>query len=274
MDVNEVLKKLNEMNQSIETIKNNLETKVTSTELKDILTCIAEKDQRISALESTVAALTEGNAERDAKIDKLEKKFDRLTFLESRCAILEHSSKLLERKADDLEQNSRKCNLRISGIDLNIGESPDSLLQTIKTECRKLDMKLNDSDFDHCHRNGRIDKRGEKPKQVILLKMRSWSARNLIYQKRKDFPFKVNHDLTARRNNLLTDAIEMIDDNPDLFQYALADKNCKLKVKSSDGRYHHFSSMCELMALSMKLQVEQFDGGNYMKDQEEDELLK
>ena len=280
MDSKEILNKLNEINQSIESIKIDLKTKATSVELNDLLTSLAEKDKRISSLESTVASLTEENTKRDERIANLESKFDRFSFLESRCAILENSSKLLERKADDLEQNTRKCNLRISGIDIEVGEYPNSLLQRIKTECRKLDLNLNDVEFDHCHRNGRVDKRGEKPKQVVLLKMRSWSSRNLIYQRRKDFPFKINHDLTTRRQNILSEAIDLIKspDHADTFEYALADKNCKLKLKSVDGRFHHFSSISELMTLSVKFQLQHKEGeagdvGGYIKAQEADELF-
>ena len=45
--------------------------------------------------------------------------------------------------------------------------------------------------------------------------------------------------------------LDLIKDHLDLFQYALADKNCKLKVKSLDCRSHHFSSIWKLIALSV-----------------------
>ncbi len=239
---------------------------------------LAEKGERIVAIETSLASMTEENQTRDDKIETLEKKIDELAIInrenEKKINTYNHISLLLERKADDQEQISRKVNLRINGIELSVGETPDSLLGLIKTECTKLNLNLSDADFDHCHRNGKIVTDGDVRTQTVLLKMRSWRGRNIIYEKRGEFPFKVRHDLTFRRMNVLKDANEFASspDSKNFLEYALADKNCKLKVKSSNGRYYHVNSIEEVRALAMKLQMEAM-GSEYANDAT-DELFR
>ena len=105
--------------------------------------------------------------------------------------------------------------------------------------------------------------------------MRSWAARNTLYQSRKKFRFKIGHDLTLRRQKLFTKANELIKSDPDVenvLDFVLADKNCKLKLKAKNGRYYHFNSEEELYATVQKLQHELNDL-NLLKDEKEDELF-
>ncbi len=211
------------------------------------------------------------------KIYVLEKQIDKV-LIQSRtnervANISQHTSLLLERKCDDQEQISRKVNLRIVGIEIKEDETPETLLNVIKNECIHHDLKLRDWDFDHCHRNGKIDRSTDVPRQTVLIKMRSWRARDIIFQNRKKFAFKIYHDLTSRRKNLLNDANDFIkSDADDLLDFALADKNCKLKVKDTNGRYHHFNSIEELHRVFGELQIKQL-GPEFARD-EKHELFK
>lgn len=271
MDINKVMDVLNE-------IKEDLKTKSTSTELQELVSKLEEKEVRIVALESSVVSINEQTKLRDDKINELEKQMDlldtRTRSTERQNSLLEHTVSLLERKCDDHEQISRKVNLRFVGIDIKDDETPDTLLATIKAECTKLGLAIDDADFDHCHRNGRINSTGNVRKQTVLLKMRSWRGRNIIYENRRNFPFKIYHDLTLRRKTLLDDANEMIE-SPDVnrvVDFAMADKNCKLKLKSSNGRYFHFNSLEEFNGTVQRLQNDSM-GSGFTHD-EKDELFR
>ena len=242
-------------------IKDELKTKSTSIELQDLVAKLEEKERRLASLELTVSALNEDLKVRDDKISELEKRVSRLDVLTNanscKNAVLENCNKLLERKCDDHEQISRKVNLRLIGIDLKANETPDSLLDDIKAECNRLELGLSDADFDHCHRNGKIDSSSDKQKQAVLLKMRSWRGRNTIYENRKKFTgIKVYHDLTYRRKTLLFETGEMINIHgvSKVADYVMADKNCKLKLKASNGRYFQFNSIEEFTGIVHKLQ--------------------
>ena len=254
MDAQVILNKLDEIQQA-------LATKASSQEIQDVLTKLHEKEAQIEALESNVAKLTADIESRDKLLTALNQRIDRLELEtssnETKRASLEHLSYLHGRKIDDQEQVSRKVNLRINGIAIQENETPASLLREIKEECKKVDVDVGDGDFDHCHRNGKVYKDAEgNTKQTVLLKMRSWAARDRLYQNRKKFKFKIGHDLTFRRQQLFTKANELIKSDPSfqkMVDYALADKNCKLKLKSKIGKYYHFNSESELYSIVHKL---------------------
>ncbi len=263
MDNNKIVEILND-------IRADLLTKSTSVELQNLVTILEEKELRIASLEKTVIKLTDRLTELETKSGHFNSVVADIT---SKNSILESSNRLLDRKCDDQEQVSRKVNIRFVGIDLKENETPDSLLAVIKAECNRLDLGLSDGDFDHCHRNGKVDSTGEKPKQTVLLKMRSWHGRNVIYENRKRMKnIKVFHDLTTRRRKLLAEANEMISNGADnVVAFTLADKNCKLKLKSTNGRYFHFNSIEEFSCIVIKLQNE-IVGAHFAQD-ERDELF-
>ena len=55
-------------------------------------------------------------------------------------------------------------------------------------------------------------------------------------------------------------------------EYALADKNCKLRVKAKSRRYYHFNSQEELATIAIRLQNENVYK-DFRKDEKEDELF-
>ena len=65
-------------------------------------------------------------------------------------------SNLHDRKLDDHEQISQIVNLRLKGIEVIPGDSPERLMDHIKTEVLKLNLDIPDKEFDRCHREGNI----------------------------------------------------------------------------------------------------------------------
>ena len=84
----------------------------------------------------------------------------------------------------------------------------------------------------------------------VLIRLTSWDARNRIYQKRKELPFKVAPDLTNMRSKLLEYAKYQTDNDPrarELVDFVFCDINCKLKVFSSSKKFFAFNSEAEFL---------------------------
>ena len=267
----DILSKLDE-------IIKDLAKKATSEEINDLRELLAEKEKRIVALEKCVMDHKNEAAHRDAQILSLETSYmelqARVLTAERRLEYNRVVRDLNSRRIDDHEQISRKVNLKIDGIELAPDENPGSLMDIIKSECNKLNLGLQDSDFDRCHRNGNVYFKDQKKHQSVLLKLCSWRARDVIYQKRKGFPFKVGHDLTKNRREILDYACGTIDEKTsisDVVAFAFADKNCKLKFKTVDDKFYGFSTKEEFLSLIAKISNEQM-GEVFMNDEANDEL--
>lgn len=106
-------------------------------------------------------------------------------------------------KNDDLEQYSRRNNLRFSGIPEGDNENTDQLL--CETLNKELNIMLNNNDICRSHRVGR--KIPGKPRQIIL-KLTKHNTKVDILRKRKllrekKSPIKINEDLTRARIEMI-----------------------------------------------------------------------
>ena len=80
----------------------------------------------------------------------------RVDLLEHRLSYNQHITTLRVRKIDDLEQVSRKVNLKLTGIEVLPRDSPQNIMKMIIDEATSLDIGLTVADFDRCHRVGGI----------------------------------------------------------------------------------------------------------------------
>ena len=127
-------------------------------------------------------------------------------------------------------------------------------MELIKHEISRLNLDLPYDDLDRCHRIGKIYTHKSKRQQDVLLKFRTWRARNTMYQNRKDFNFVVSPDLTIRRQSLLSFAREEINGGEGgdmavtrIVDFVFCDINCKLKLKSKANKFYMFSSEVEFL---------------------------
>ena len=195
----------------------------------------------------------------------------RVQSLEARLSFQEHASELHERKLDDLEQVSRKVNLRLKGIVVSPGETPDKIMDTIKSEIHDNGLDVGVQDLDRCHRVGKPYYDNKRQVQDVLVKFRTWSSRNVIYQNRKKFSFHVFADLTSRRVNLLKyarDQISLEDGSVNrVVDFVFSDLNCKIKFKSKDNKFFSVSSKQEFLGLVHRLDNELTLSEEFKKDE-------
>ena len=204
-------------------------------------------------------------------------------LLEDRLAYSVHITALHDRKIDDLEQVSRKVNLRISGIEVTPNDSPELIIQKISGEVIN-HTNLNIADFDRCHRVGRKFNKNGVTYQDVLIKLCSWRARDIVYRNRKSFSFFVKPDLTSRRQEILKAARDELEESTGeqegdddgaiarVVDYIFVDENCKLKVKSMTGKYFMFNSMEEFFCIVTRLDFEDIVTKEHKNDEAKDEL--
>lgn len=224
----------------------------------------------------------------DKQIDKLRTEIENLMHLRTevndlkfesfnitqRIEFMKHLTKMNCRRCDDNEQFSRKINLRLEGIEVRDGDSPEVLMNYIIQEIAKLNLNINDIEFDRCHRMGKKYVVRNKTYQSTLIKLSFWKTRDVIYRNRKDLPFKVFADLTTRREDLLQFANEQLNDEiiNDLVKFVYADRNCKLKLCSTGGRFYGFSSKMEFLNVVSNLHKRTYSTEIMLADELSDEL--
>ena len=114
------------------------------------------------------------------------------------------------------------------------------------------------NDIDHARLIGLpyTDKNSGKKVKSIIVKFRSWKARQRFYKGRprhyadssKKPGFTVSVDLTKRRYLLLTKAKGLIKGNSNI-KYVYSDINCSLALRFNDDSFKVFNSERELLSL-------------------------
>ena len=84
---------------------------------------------------------------------------------------------LNNRKIDDSEQFARKINLKLNGIKVHSNGSPDYIMKSIHDQAAALDLGIEASTFDRCHRIGGKYYKNGILYQDALLKLCFWKNR-------------------------------------------------------------------------------------------------
>ena len=135
---------------------------------------LEDKIEQISlSLKQVQDTLSKSIESRDIEIYKLQ---TRVNVLESHVKLGQHFSVLYERKMDDMEQISRKVNLRLKGIEVSRNDSPAIIMEKIKEELIVNNVDLPPSEIDRCHRVGSRYVQNGKTYQDVLVKFGFWRS--------------------------------------------------------------------------------------------------
>ena len=188
---------------------------------------------------------------------KISEQNDKIYELESRVAIQEQTINNLLTKCDDNEQYSRRSCLRIHGIESNSNEKNEDVIEKIRECYNALELPFNEEVIDRAHRVGKeyTDKISKKKVKSIIVKFKSWKARQKLYNARprvqkdgKKKPrqnFSISVDLTRRRYQLLSEAKGIVKDINGI-NFAFVNINCSLGVRYDNGSFDYFNSEQEL----------------------------
>ena len=198
--------------------------------------------------------------------DEIVKKFDekiseqnaKIEKLESIITIHENTIDQLLVKCDDNEQYSRRSCLRIHGVEVKENEDGDGVMNVLEDCYSSVNLQFDANDIDRAHRIGLpyTDKNSGKKVKSIIVKFRSWKARQRFYKGRPRYcadsskkpGFTVSVDLTKRRYLLLTKAKGLIKGNSNIM-YVYSDINCSLALRFKDDSFKYFNSERELLSL-------------------------
>lgn len=217
------------------------------TEKKDII------DKVVSAVQQTITeklseiieVLRSEIVELKEQIGSLTNKNEKLEELKSEMdRDKKEQSKLInsiQEKNDNLEQYTRRQNLRVFGIKEERGEACEE--RVIRLFQEKLHINITPQQIDRCHRSGRYNE--NKPRGIIV-KFISYKDRNAIFEKKKFLKHSgvtISEDLTKQRITLLKDA-----------GHAFGFENCwtrdgRVLIKRN-GRIHTIVSRTQLQKLS------------------------
>ncbi len=229
-----------------------------------------------SAEKAKIHDLTEERANLAARIDKLElankSMSQTIRDLEHQVRISSTFSNLLERRVDDGDQYCCRLNLLIDGIPIKRGESPSSIRTTIWNEINRLGVDINKCEVDRAHRAEHpfYDRNGIK-QQAVIVRFVSWSARDKLYQARKNSNLHMRPDMTDRRREVLHHARDKIaahasSGSEKLIDFVGVDRNCRLFLRSVGGKLQNFSSELEFDQLHLALEDRALGHAEHLHD--------
>ena len=191
--------------------------------------------------EDVIMKIAEATEPLESKISALEKKLQ----------VYKAHMDQLEIKQDDAVQYSKRSCLRVFGIPLPSNENEtESDYRDIANEMfSEMNVSIPEDGIDRIHRVGRKHKRADGVvEQAIIMKLSSWKLHTAVYKERKKLKsVKVRLDLTQRRANLLSKAMSLIKENPEV-DFVFANINCHLAIRLKDGDIRYFNSEEDLMA--------------------------
>ena len=191
--------------------------------------------------------------------DVVKEQLKKIHTLEKKVSDQEKIIEELSIKCDLSQQYSRRSCLRIHGVEVVKGTEPENIMTTLEDCYKKLDLPYNSENIDRAHRIGKayVDKVSGAKVQSIIVKFRTWRAREDLYKSRprrfsqgkeKPVPFTVSVDLTKQRYDLFKKAKGTIK-NFNNVNFVFTDIKCSLGVQIKDRSMKFFYSESELQSI-------------------------
>ena len=161
-------------------------------------------ETQLGSSEKKLNELINSNQAKIAKLDEeLTKLENNLALKDKAIAGLEDDNYRLSQEVDDLEQYTRRTNVRIYGVAEQPEENTDNLaMDFFKSE---LNVDVASNDISRSHRVGK--KSGAKPRPIIVrftkhnTKVAVMSRRRVLKERKR--PFNLQEDLTINRREIL-----------------------------------------------------------------------
>ena len=199
------------LTSKLETLKQDLKTHLHKElekvydRIKDLERNQLKHEQEITDLKNKVSDLETDRDNVKTKYDQLKQSHDKL---DARVGEMEKLAKVNAKNVNEVEQYTRRNNIRIYGIDdRNKNESAeDTITLVLKFLKSKLDVDLERWDIDIAHRMGRFSTAGNR---ILICRFVSRLHRNIVISKRrvlKGSQFIIREDLTNKNAKLLENA--------------------------------------------------------------------
>ena len=165
--------------------------------------------------------------------------------------ILKESNRNLKMELEDLQQYTRRTNLRLHRVPKEPNERSDHVLDIVEKLFKEVDPQMFafGSPIDRAHRIGKPRTVNGVTTQAIIIRFLTFRNRTKIYRARKiireRFEYGISLDLTKPRLSLLNEARDMVKDI-DGVQFVYTDINCFTRALLSNGEHKLFNSVSDL----------------------------
>ena len=183
------------------------------------------------------------------ELDHLKPLKQELNQLKTQVAIHDNLINLYARKVDDLDQYSRRLSLVLKGFKRQAHESPASIRNDVIKELKRLGLDSIVPNVDRAHRY--LD----RSQHAVIVRFTKWHSRNDFFNKRFDCTWRIEADITDRRQELLDYARTQISENntfKDVIKSVGIDRNCSLYAITITGKLFHFNSELEFASIISK----------------------
>ena len=183
---------------------------------------------------------------------------DHVKSLQTSYASLRDENQTLRRDLDDIQQYTRRPNIRIFGIKVEENESIRDLTNNVKKMIVESGIVVPDDCIDRVHRIGLKKKNNSGVEaQPIIVRFSTFRDRTIVYKGRNDMKKKfkcgISVDLTKSRLSLLNNAKkvmdEALDSSNDYIKFVYSDINCQLRAFTANSKHLPFNSISELEKL-------------------------
>lgn len=138
--------------------------------------------------------------------EKFELQEKKINNLEKEVKNLQTEIEEIREEKENMEQYSRRNNLRIFGVQEKETENTQEIVVKLIEE--KLKYKINPEEIESCHR---VSTKSTNKSRPILLKLTTNKTKNDIYYKKKALKgtkITIREDLTSHRKELVKTAVE------------------------------------------------------------------
>lgn len=224
---------------------------------EDVLAEINKKLEVLYSVEKKIVDLT-ANVEfysemYQSLMEYKEESQKKMKSLEQKNGYLEKCNKALEERIQELEVRESEKNIEIHGLEMHTQEN----VKSVVVELAKT-LNLNPNDIEDAQRVGR-EKPGETKPKIVLVKLRSKSARNnwmlakkekkitnnKVYANGSDSRIFINEDLPKYKRQLLWIVRNQL--KPKGFQYIwVQDSSILVKRNSEEKKIYNIRSEADL----------------------------
>jgi hypothetical protein len=203
MAIQEALEKITSRLDALDTLATKEDVTAIRTEMKDLTESFMKK---IEKLEGRVFELETRSDKKDREVTGLKKKNEEI---ENKIRYLDLQVKNNERANNDLQQYSRRWNLRIYRVPEKEGETVDDCIQKMCNICTSdLKVQTTPADIQIAHRAGKPSRDKARP---ILVQFLDRKKRDSVFAARRALKGKgvvIGEDLTSENYKLLNNAFK------------------------------------------------------------------
>lgn len=174
----------------------------TDTDISTTVSCESKLDILLNAVTAINVNISDIKTSIGAIEDKINVLSSSLDDVRRECNLNANNLQKLDYRLEQLEQYSRRYNLRLFGMQETNGERPDVVVVEWLKSHLKISVEL--KDIDRAHRVGPKMQNGKQ--RPIIIKFMSYGVRNKVYQVKKllkGTPFVLKEDLTKARADIM-----------------------------------------------------------------------